>query len=139
MANVKQRMLDIVDSVPKDYFDGLNHTEMIFKLMFEYIDRYGEDETTIIPGTNKHLTRKTIKEMLENKSLNWKEIMKMDFMKKTLNQINSQNNTLYDFIYNLFFLMSLEESEDDIKNNRVMTVDESKERLMQEYDYLDIK
>lgn len=61
MANVKQRMLDIVDSVP---------TEMIFKLMFEYIDRYGEDETTIIPGTNKHLTRKTIKEMLENKSLN---------------------------------------------------------------------
>ncbi len=63
----------------------------------------------------------------------------MDFMKKTLNQINSQNNTLYDFIYNLFFLMSLEESENDIKNNRVMTVDESKERLMQEYDYLDIK
>ncbi len=63
----------------------------------------------------------------------------MDFMKKTLNQINSQNNTLYDFIYNLVFLMSLEESEDDIKNNRVMTVDESKERLMQEYDYLDIK
>ena len=63
----------------------------------------------------------------------------MDFMKKTLNQINSQNNTLYDFIYNLVFLMSLEESEDDIKNNKVMTVDESKERLMQEYDYLDIK
>lgn len=63
----------------------------------------------------------------------------MDFMKKTLNQINSQNNTLYDFIYNLVFLMSLEESEDDIKKNRVMTVDESKERLMQEYDYLDIK
>ena len=63
----------------------------------------------------------------------------MDFMKKTLNQINSQNNTLYDFIYNLVFLMLLEESEDDIKNNRVMTVDESKERLMQEYDYLDIR
>ena len=45
MANVKQRMLDIVNSVPDDYFDGLKPTEMVFKLMFEYIDRYGEDET----------------------------------------------------------------------------------------------
>ena len=57
MPDVKQRMLDIVDSVPEDYFDGLKPTEMVFKLMFEYIDRYGEDETTIIPGTNKHLNR----------------------------------------------------------------------------------
>ena len=37
MANVKQRMLDIVNSVPDDYFDGLKPTEMVFKLMFEYI------------------------------------------------------------------------------------------------------
>ena len=70
MANVKQRMLDIVNSVPDDYFDGLKPTEMVFKLMFEYIDRYGEDETNIIPGTNKHLNRETIKEMLENKNQN---------------------------------------------------------------------
>ena len=70
MANVKQRMLDIVNSVPDDYFDGLKPTEMVFKLMFEYIDRYGEDETTIIPGTNKYLTRETIKEMLESKNPN---------------------------------------------------------------------
>ena len=70
MANVKQRMLDIVNSVPDDYFDGLKPTEMVFKLMFEYIDRYGEDETTIIPGTSKHLNRETLKEMLENKNPN---------------------------------------------------------------------
>ena len=70
MANVKQRMLDIVNSVPDDYFDGLKPTEMVFKLMFEYIDRYGEDETTIIPGTNNNLTRETIKEMLESKNPN---------------------------------------------------------------------
>ena len=57
MPDVKQRMLDIVDSVPEDYFDGLKPTEMVFKLMFEYIDRYGEDEKTIITGTNKHLHR----------------------------------------------------------------------------------
>ncbi|MGN1298859.1 MAG: hypothetical protein ACI4UE_02605 [Candidatus Scatovivens sp.] len=70
MADVKQRMIDIVNSVPEDYFDGLKPTEMVFKLMFEYIDRYGEDETTIIPGTSKHLTRETIKEMLEDKNPN---------------------------------------------------------------------
>lgn len=76
MANVKQRMLDIVDSVPKDFFDGLKPTEMVFKLMVEYIDRYGEDETTIIPGTNKHLNRETIRELLEDKNLNWRRLYK---------------------------------------------------------------
>lgn len=68
MPDVKQRMIDIVDSVPNDFFDALKPTEIAFKLMIEYIKRYGEDETTIIPGTNKHFTYETIKEMLEEKS-----------------------------------------------------------------------
>ncbi|MBR1884186.1 MAG: hypothetical protein IJ809_04540 [Clostridia bacterium] len=38
MANVKERMIDILDSVPEEFFDGLKPTEMVFKLMFEYID-----------------------------------------------------------------------------------------------------
>ena len=63
----------------------------------------------------------------------------MDFMKKTLNQVNLQENTLYDFIYNLVFFISLNESEDDIKNGRVMTIEESKERLIKKYGNLDIK
>lgn len=63
----------------------------------------------------------------------------MDFMKKTLSQVNTQENTLYDFIYNLVFFISLKESEDDIKNGRVMTIEESKERLMQKYGNLNIK
>ena len=63
----------------------------------------------------------------------------MDFMKKTLNQVNTQDNTLYDFIYDLIFFMSLKESEEDIKNGRVMTIEESKERLMKKYGNLDIK
>lgn len=63
----------------------------------------------------------------------------MEFMKKTLNQINTQENTLYDFIYDLVFFISLEESEEDIKNGRVMTLKESKERLMQEYEYLNLE
>ena len=32
----------------------------------EYIKRYGEDETTIIPGTDKHFNYETLKEMLES-------------------------------------------------------------------------
>ena len=48
----------------------------------------------------------------------------MDFMKKTLNQVNTQENTLYDFIYNLVFFTALQESEDDIKNGRVYTLEE---------------
>lgn len=63
----------------------------------------------------------------------------MDFMKKTLSQVNTQENTLYDFIYNLVFYISLKESEDDIKNGRVMTIEESKARLMQKYGNLNIE
>ena len=63
----------------------------------------------------------------------------MDFMKQTLNQVNTQENTLYDFIYNLVFFISLKESEEDIKNGRVMTIEESKERLMKKYGNLNIE
>ena len=63
----------------------------------------------------------------------------MDFMKKTLNQVNTQDNTLYDFIYDLIFFMSLKESEEDIKNGRVMTIEESKARLMRKYGNLNIE
>ncbi len=70
MVDVKQRMIDIVDSVPQDFFDGLKPTEMVFKLMMEYIRRYGEDETTIIPGTDKHLNLETLKEMLGEGTIN---------------------------------------------------------------------
>lgn len=63
----------------------------------------------------------------------------MELIKKTLNQVSAKENTLYDLIYDLVFFISLEESEDDIKNGRVMSIEESKERLMQEYEYLDLK
>ena len=70
MADVKQRMLDIVNSVPNDYFDDLEPIEMVFKLMMEYIKRYGEDETTPIPGTDKHFNYETLKEIIENQNSN---------------------------------------------------------------------
>lgn len=66
MMNIKQRIIDIVNSLPNNYFNNLKPTEIVFKLMIEYINKYGEDETTIIPGTNKHLNYETIKKILEN-------------------------------------------------------------------------
>lgn len=70
MPDVKQRMIDIVNSLPEYYFDNLKPTEMVFKLMMEYINTYGEDETTIIPGTDKHFNYETLKELLESKNKN---------------------------------------------------------------------
>lgn len=63
----------------------------------------------------------------------------MDYMKKTLNQVSTKENTLYDFIYNLVFFISLEESEEDIKNGRVMTIEESKERMRKKYANFNVK
>lgn len=74
--------------------------------------------------------------MLEDKNLGGN---KNGVYEKKLNEVNVYENTLYDFIYDLVFFMSLNESKDDIKNDRVMTIEESKERLMKEYEYLDIK
>ena len=58
----------------------------------------------------------------------------MDFMKKTLNQVNTQDNTLYDFIYNLVFFAALQESEDDIKNGRVYTLEEVEAEMEAKYE-----
>ena len=63
----------------------------------------------------------------------------MEFMKKALNEIDMQENTLYDFVYNLVFFMNLKESEEDIRKGRVMTIEQSKARLMQKYENLNIK
>ena len=53
----------------------------------------------------------------------------MDFMKKTLNQVEVQENTLYNYIYNLFFFMSLEESEEDIMSGRVYTLEQLRNHI----------
>lgn len=58
----------------------------------------------------------------------------MEFMKKTINQINIKENTLYDFIYDLLFFAALQESEDDIKNGRVYTLEELEADLEAKYE-----
>lgn len=59
----------------------------------------------------------------------------MDFMKKTLIQINVHENTLYNIIYDLFLFAKLQESEDSIKNGKVCTLEE----LRQHIDKLEAK
>ena len=53
----------------------------------------------------------------------------MDFMKKTLNQVNVHENTLYNIIYDLFFIAKLQESEDNIKNGKTCTLEELKQHI----------
>ena len=48
----------------------------------------------------------------------------MNFIKNTLNQVNLKNDTLYDIIYNLFFFAELKQSEEDIKNGKVCSLEE---------------
>lgn len=60
----------------------------------------------------------------------------MDFMKKTLNQVNKYENTLYNFIYDLFFYAKLQESEDSIRNGKVCTLEDLKQHIKNlEVDY----
>ena len=53
----------------------------------------------------------------------------MEFLKKSLNKVNVQENTLYDIIYDLFFYAKLQESEEDIKNGRICTLDELRQHI----------
>lgn len=58
----------------------------------------------------------------------------MDFMKKTLAEVNVQDNTLYDMIYDLIFMAKLKESEDDIKNGRVISLEDFKKEMEALYE-----
>ena len=64
----------------------------------------------------------------------------MNFMKKALSQVHVQKNTVYDIIYDLFFFAELQESEDDIKNGKVCTLEELKAEMEAKYEsYRDSK
>ena len=69
MSKVMERMKEIVSKLPEDYFDNLDEYESVGVLIKLYLDKYGEDETTLIPGTNKHMNREfllKLKDDLEN-------------------------------------------------------------------------
>lgn len=62
----------------------------------------------------------------------------MNFVQNAFKTINLQDDSLYDFIYDMVLFIGLKKSEEDIKNGRVMTIEESKERMRAAYEYLDI-
>lgn len=49
------------------------------------------------------------------------------------------DTTLEDAIYALYLKAKVKKSESDIKNGRVMTVEESKERMKNKYENFDVK
>lgn len=53
----------------------------------------------------------------------------MEFLKKSLNKVNVQENTLYDIIYDLFLYAKLQESEEDIKNGRICILEELRQHI----------
>ena len=50
-----------------------------------------------------------------------------------------EDTTWDDALYALYLQSKLEKSEDDIKNGRVMTIEESKDRMKQKYENFDVK
>lgn len=62
----------------------------------------------------------------------------MNFVQNAFKTINLQDDSLYDFLYDMVLFIGLKKSEEDIKNGRVMTIEESKERMRVAYEYLDI-
>lgn len=62
----------------------------------------------------------------------------MNFVQNAFKTINLQDDSLYDFLYDMVLFIGLKKSEEDIKNGRVMTIEESKERMRATYEYLDI-
>lgn len=57
---------------------------------------------------------------------------------ETLNRLPN-NTTLEDEMYELYFQYKLAKSKEDIKNGRVMTIEESKERMKKEYADFDVR
>ena len=49
------------------------------------------------------------------------------------------DTTWDDAIYALYLHSKLQKSQDDIKNGRVMTIEESKERMRKKYASFDVK
>lgn len=58
----------------------------------------------------------------------------LDKISELLKQSKSDDGTFLDALYNLYLFIGVTKSMNDIKNGNVMTVQESKERMMQKYE-----
>lgn len=65
MSKVMDRMKEIVSELPQDYFDNMNEYATVGTLIDLYLKKYGEDETTLIPGTNTHMNHEYFKKLYD--------------------------------------------------------------------------
>ena len=65
MPKVIDRMKEIVSKLPQDCFDDMDEYEMVGILIDLYLKKYGEDETTLIPGTNTHMNYEYFKNLYD--------------------------------------------------------------------------
>lgn len=63
MSKVIDRMQKIVSELPQDYFDNMDEYATVGTLIDLYLKKYGEDETTLIPGTNTHMNYEYFKNL----------------------------------------------------------------------------
>lgn len=65
MSKVMDRMKEIVSELPQDYFDNMDEYATVGALIDLYLKKYGEDETTLIPGTNTHMNHEYLKDLYD--------------------------------------------------------------------------
>ena len=64
----------------------------------------------------------------------------MEQITKLLEEKTIDSESIYDLLYNLHFWMNLSESEEDIKNGRIITLDEFDREMEAKYEsYLNKK
>lgn len=65
MSKVIDRMEYIVSKLPQNYFDNMDEYATVGALIDLYLNEYGEDETTLIPGTNTHMNHEYFKSLYD--------------------------------------------------------------------------
>ena len=70
--------------------------------------------------------------MIKRKVVNLMTISK-EYLVDTLKKEKNIKDSVADVLYNLVINIKLERSMDDIKNGRVMTLEESRERMRKKY------
>ena len=63
-----------------------------------------------------------------------KEDIKIESISELLKKSKSDDGTFLDALYNLYLFIGITKGVDDIKNGKGMTIEESKERIMQKYE-----
>jgi len=58
----------------------------------------------------------------------------LDKISELLRKSKSDDGTFLDALYNLYLFIGITKSMNDIKTGNVMTIEESRERMMQKYE-----